>query len=73
MCSLYQLCDPCSYLQIKCYPGLIFRWYYKLVSAMRNSNPERTDKSEIIVTRVCKIILGMAVLVWVELEHKLDT
>ena len=71
--NLYQLCDPCSYLQIKCYPGLIFRWYYKLVSAMRNSNPERTDKSEIIVTRVCKIILGMAVLVWVELEHKLDT
>ena len=30
---------------------------------MRNSNPERTDKSEIIITRVCKIILGMAVLV----------
>ena len=70
--NLYQLCDPCSYLQIKCYPGLIFRWYYKLVSAMRNSDPERTDKSEIIVTRVCKIILGMAVLVWVELEHKLE-
>ena len=39
---------------------------------MRNSNPERTDKSEIIVTRVCKIIfVGMAVLVWVEIEHKL--
>ena len=40
---------------------------------MRNSNPERTDKSEIIITRVCKIILGMAVLIWVEPEHKLDT
>ena len=41
---------------------------------MRYSNPEMTDKSEIIVTRVCKIIfVGMAVLVWVELEHKLDT
>ena len=71
--NLYQLCDPCSYLQIKCYPGLIFRWYYKLVSTMRNSNPERTDNSEIIVTRVCKIIfVGMVVLVWVELEQKLD-
>ena len=55
--NLDQLCDPCSYLQIKCYPGLIFRWYYKLVSAMRNSNPEKTDNTEIIVTRVCKIIL----------------
>ena len=31
---------------------------------MKNSNPERTDKSEIFVTRVCKIIfVGMAVLV----------
>ena len=30
---------------------------------MRNNNPERTDKIEIIVTRVCKTILGMAVLV----------
>ena len=40
---------------------------------MRNSKPEGTDKSEIIVTRVCKKILAMTVLVWVELEHKLDT
>ena len=24
---------------------------------MRNSNPEKTDNTEIIVTRVCKIIL----------------
>ena len=40
---------------------------------MRNSNPDRTDNSEIIVTRVCKIIfVGMVVLVWVELEQKLD-
>ena len=71
--NLYQLCDPCSYFEIKCYPGLIFRWYCRLVSAMRNKNPKRTDKSEIIVTRVCKIIfVGMAVLVWVEPEHKLD-
>ena len=32
-----------------------------------------TDKSEVNATRVCKsIFVGMAVLVWVELEHKLD-
>ena len=41
---------------------------------MRNSNPEKTDNTEIIVIRVCKIILvGMELLVWVEIEHKLDT
>ena len=41
---------------------------------MRNSNPEKTDNTEIIVIRVCKIILvSMEVLVWVEIEHKLDT
>ena len=71
--NLYQLCDPCSYLQIKCYPGLIFRSYYNVVSAMRNNKREMTDKSEVNATRVCKsIFVGMAVLVWVELEHKLD-
>ena len=72
--NLYQLCDPCSYFEIKCYPGLIFRWYCRLVAAMRNNNPKRIDKSEIIVIRVCKIIFlgGMSVLVWVELEYKLD-
>ena len=40
---------------------------------MRNSNPEKTDNTKIIVTRVCKIILvGMEVLVWVEIKQKLN-
>ena len=41
---------------------------------MTNSSPERTDKSEIIVTRVSKIIFaGVTVLVSLELEQEQDT